>query len=106
MRLKTTDTTPPPTGRRPASPCSTETRACTGDGRRPRRQGGKSSEGGVLNVFSHGVLVIWAILVVMPLLWAVMTSFKTDDAILSSTRGRCRTSCTSRTGRAPGPRRT
>lgn len=44
----------------------------------------KSSEGKVLNVFSHGVLVIWAVLVVMPLLWAVMSSFKTDDSILST----------------------
>ncbi|MET7312796.1 MULTISPECIES: carbohydrate ABC transporter permease [unclassified Streptomyces] len=44
----------------------------------------KSSEGSVLNVFSHGVLIIWAILVVTPLLWAVMASFKTDDSILST----------------------
>ncbi|MFF6994542.1 carbohydrate ABC transporter permease [Streptomyces sp. NPDC008313] len=44
----------------------------------------KSREGGVLNVFSHGVLVLWAIMVVMPLLWAVMTSFKDDDSIFSS----------------------
>ncbi|MEU1487937.1 carbohydrate ABC transporter permease [Streptomyces sp. NPDC005752] len=44
----------------------------------------KSSEGKVLNVFSHGVLVIWAVLVIMPLLWAVMASFKTDDSILST----------------------
>ncbi|WP_405997940.1 carbohydrate ABC transporter permease [Streptomyces sp. NBC_00829] len=42
------------------------------------------SEGGVLNVFSHGVLVIWAIMVVLPLLWAVMTSFKSDKAIFTS----------------------
>ncbi|MFE4247925.1 carbohydrate ABC transporter permease [Streptomyces sp. NPDC056910] len=44
----------------------------------------KSSEGGVLNVFSHGILVIWAIMVVLPLLWAVMTSFKDDNSIFSS----------------------
>ncbi|MFF9688209.1 carbohydrate ABC transporter permease [Streptomyces sp. NPDC014623] len=44
----------------------------------------KSSEGKVLNVFSHGVLIIWAVLVVMPLLWAVMSSFKSDDSILSA----------------------
>ncbi|WP_443062905.1 carbohydrate ABC transporter permease [Streptomyces sp. NBC_00441] len=51
-------------------------------------QGGKKaekgSEGKVLNVFSHGVLIIWAILVVLPLLWAIMSSFKTDDSILST----------------------
>ncbi|MFD3562656.1 carbohydrate ABC transporter permease [Streptomyces sp. NPDC058686] len=44
----------------------------------------KSGEGSVLNVFSHGVLVIWAIMVIMPLLWAVMTSFKDDNSIFSS----------------------
>ncbi|MEU9289191.1 carbohydrate ABC transporter permease [Streptomyces sp. NPDC048275] len=44
----------------------------------------KSSEGGVLNAFSHGILIIWAIMVVLPLLWAVMTSFKDDDSIFSS----------------------
>ncbi|MEU3601240.1 carbohydrate ABC transporter permease [Streptomyces sp. NPDC006798] len=49
----------------------------------PVRRTGKS-EGGVLNVFSHGVLVIWAILVVLPLLWAVMSSFKTDKAIFTT----------------------
>ncbi|WP_405811964.1 carbohydrate ABC transporter permease [Streptomyces sp. NBC_01520] len=50
----------------------------------PGGEPAKSSEGKVLNVFSHGVLVIWAVLVVMPLLWAVMASFKTDDSILST----------------------
>ncbi|WP_425828423.1 carbohydrate ABC transporter permease [Streptomyces fractus] len=44
----------------------------------------KSSGGGVLNVFSHGMLILWAIMVVMPLLWAVMTSFKTDGDIFGS----------------------
>ncbi|MEW1889783.1 carbohydrate ABC transporter permease [Streptomyces sp. NBC_00523] len=44
----------------------------------------KTSEGKTLNVFSHGVLIIWAILVVLPLLWAIMSSFKTDDSILST----------------------
>ncbi|HEY8983667.1 MAG TPA: carbohydrate ABC transporter permease [Streptomyces sp.] len=39
---------------------------------------------GVLNVFSHGVLVLWAVMVVLPLVWAVMTSFKTDSAIFNS----------------------
>ncbi|MEU9750149.1 carbohydrate ABC transporter permease [Streptomyces niveus] len=41
-------------------------------------------EGNVLNVFSHGVLVIWALLVVLPLLWAVMSSFKDDSSIFNS----------------------
>ncbi|MBD0741733.1 carbohydrate ABC transporter permease [Streptomyces sp. CBMA152] len=41
-------------------------------------------EGRILNVFSHGVLIIWAFMVVIPLLWAVMASFKDDDSILST----------------------
>ncbi|MGX1915650.1 carbohydrate ABC transporter permease [Streptomyces phaeochromogenes] len=44
----------------------------------------KATEGRVLNFFSHGMLVLWAFMVVLPLLWAVMTSFKTDRDIFSS----------------------
>ncbi|NBE54144.1 carbohydrate ABC transporter permease [Streptomyces boluensis] len=44
----------------------------------------KSSEGRTLNVFSHGMLILWAFMVVLPLLWAVMTSFKDDKSIFSS----------------------
>src|ERR1044072_1393572 len=47
----------------------------------PRKE---KKEGGVLNAFSHGMLVLWAFMVVMPLLWAVMTSFKDDRSIFSS----------------------
>ncbi|MFJ3659102.1 carbohydrate ABC transporter permease [Streptomyces sp. NPDC090119] len=50
----------------------------------PRPGARRGSEGSVLNVFSHGVLVIWAIMVVLPLLWAVMTSFKDDSSIFGS----------------------
>ncbi|MEU6816127.1 carbohydrate ABC transporter permease [Streptomyces sp. NPDC046860] len=51
----------------------------------PARPGARrGSEGTVLNVFSHGVLVIWAVMVVLPLLWAVMTSFKDDSSIFGS----------------------
>ncbi|MFE9171155.1 carbohydrate ABC transporter permease [Streptomyces kebangsaanensis] len=48
------------------------------------KPGGRKREGEVLNVFSHGILVIWAIMVVMPLVWAVMTSFKDDGSIFGS----------------------
>ncbi|MFF8606269.1 carbohydrate ABC transporter permease [Streptomyces sp. NPDC015346] len=48
----------------------------------PRKE--SKAEGATLNVFSHGILVLWAIMVIMPLLWAVMTSFKTDRAIFTS----------------------
>lgn len=40
--------------------------------------------GSTLNVFSHGILILWAFMVVMPLLWAVMTSFKDDASIFES----------------------
>jgi N-acetylglucosamine transport system permease protein len=36
----------------------------------------------VLNVFSHGFLLLWGALVVLPLLWAVLSSFKTDAEIV------------------------
>ncbi|MEU9882424.1 carbohydrate ABC transporter permease [Streptomyces phaeochromogenes] len=44
----------------------------------------KATEGRTLNIFSHGMLILWAFMVVLPLLWAVMTSFKTDKEIFSS----------------------
>ncbi|WP_256104366.1 carbohydrate ABC transporter permease [Streptomyces sp. ODS05-4] len=77
--MKTTETPPPAV--RPGGDRGSDQAAHAGAGRSGRKPGG---EGAALNVFSHGVLVIWAIMVVLPLLWAVMTSFKTDDAILSS----------------------
>ena len=51
------------------------------------RSAGGSSEGRTLNVFSHGVLVIWALMVTMPLLWAVVSSFKDDTEIFGSPWG-------------------
>ncbi|MEU3351115.1 carbohydrate ABC transporter permease [Streptomyces sp. NPDC037389] len=45
---------------------------------------GVGREGGVLNVFSHGVLFIWGLMVTLPLLWAVMSAFKTDKEIFTS----------------------
>ncbi|MGW4299260.1 carbohydrate ABC transporter permease [Streptomyces sp. NPDC004646] len=75
--MKTTEPPAPlPAERGPAV-----TKSDTAGARTGRR---KETEGTVLNVFSHGVLVIWAIMVVLPLLWAVMTSFKDDNAILTS----------------------
>ncbi|GAB2797803.1 carbohydrate ABC transporter permease [Streptomyces chlorus] len=50
----------------------------------PAKEPKAKREGGVLNVFSHGILVIWAIMVALPLLWAVMTSFKDDASIFGS----------------------
>ncbi|WP_407951902.1 carbohydrate ABC transporter permease [Plantactinospora veratri] len=52
----------------------------TGD-RPPRR------ELGVVNVFSHGFLLIWALLTTLPLLWVFISSFKSDGEILSDPWG-------------------
>ncbi|MCX5108665.1 carbohydrate ABC transporter permease [Streptomyces sp. NBC_00378] len=73
--MKTTDTPPPAAPAADPAPVAKAPASAAKE---------KSSEGQVLNVFSHGVLIIWAILVVLPLLWAVMASFKTDDSILST----------------------
>ncbi|MFK0048542.1 carbohydrate ABC transporter permease [Streptomyces sp. NPDC090741] len=46
------------------------------------KEGAKSgSDGTVLNVFSHGFLAVWAILIVLPLIWLALGSFKTDAQI-------------------------
>jgi len=37
-----------------------------------------------LNLFSHGFLLVWTAMVVLPLLWAVLSSVKSDAEILSS----------------------
>ncbi|AXG80930.1 carbohydrate ABC transporter permease [Streptomyces paludis] len=81
----TTTDTPQPAGPPPADAPPTGLPA-TGPAApgAPARPAGESLTGGVLNVFSHGVLVIWAFLVAMPLLWAVMTSFKDDRSIFVS----------------------
>ncbi|MDT3395524.1 carbohydrate ABC transporter permease [Streptomyces sp. B1866] len=52
----------------------------------PERTGGRAGragEGGVLNVFSHGILLVWALMVGFPLLWVLGSSFKTSGDILS-----------------------
>ncbi|MGA5321581.1 carbohydrate ABC transporter permease [Streptomyces seoulensis] len=56
----------------------------TGPAVPPGPRARRRSDGSVLNVFSHGVLVIWAVMVVLPLVWAVMTSFKDDSSIFGS----------------------
>lgn len=59
-----------------------ETGAATADG--PRKQ---PKSGGVLNVFSHGFLALWAIMIIVPLAWVVMTAFKSDDEIFTDPLG-------------------
>lgn len=42
---------------------------------------------GVANVFSHGFLLLWALLTALPLLWMFLSSFKSDGEILSDPWG-------------------
>ncbi len=51
---------------------------------RPRRADPRTrfaDGGGALNVFSHGFLALWAVMIVLPLAWIVLSSFKTDAQI-------------------------
>jgi N-acetylglucosamine transport system permease protein len=41
----------------------------------------------ISDVFSHAVLISWAVLTAYPLLWAVLSSFKSDDEILTDPWG-------------------
>ncbi|MCF3105185.1 carbohydrate ABC transporter permease [Streptomyces roseoverticillatus] len=47
-------------------------------------EGRMGTEGRFLNVFSHGVLILWALMVTLPLLWAVMSALKDDKSIFTS----------------------
>ncbi|WP_274563354.1 carbohydrate ABC transporter permease [Streptomyces spiramyceticus] len=75
--MKITDTPPADVGAADRPPVQ---KATVTDPARKRRD----VSGSTLNVFSHGVLILWAFMVVMPLLWAVMTSFKDDASIFES----------------------
>src|SRR5687768_5405805 len=48
--------------------------------------GGSAAERG-LNAVSQGLLVVWALLGLVPLLWAVLTSFKSDREIFTNPWG-------------------
>ncbi|KIF77368.1 sugar ABC transporter permease [Streptomyces sp. 150FB] len=45
------------------------------------------TEGGVLNVFSHGILMVWTLMVGVPLLWVLWSAFKDSNGILSDPWG-------------------
>ncbi|MGQ4490477.1 carbohydrate ABC transporter permease [Streptomyces sp. 372A] len=51
------------------------------------RTRGAGSEGGVLNVFSHGMLVVWTLMVGVPLLWVLWSAFKDSNGILTDPWG-------------------
>jgi len=42
---------------------------------------------GVLNVFSHAFLAVWGLMTALPLLWAVLSAFKSDTEILTDPWG-------------------
>jgi N-acetylglucosamine transport system permease protein len=56
-----------------------------GSARRPA--GAMRNELGIANVFSHGFLMLWAVMTVFPLLWVVIGSFKSDAEILGDPWG-------------------
>ncbi|MEV0647028.1 carbohydrate ABC transporter permease [Phytomonospora sp. NPDC050363] len=50
--------------------------------------GGKQKKtGGVLNVFSHGFLFLWAVMIILPLIWMVVTSLKNNTEIFTDPLG-------------------
>jgi N-acetylglucosamine transport system permease protein len=51
------------------------------------RGGAVRNELGIANVFSHGFLLLWAVMTVFPLLWVVASSFKSDAEILGDPWG-------------------
>ena len=67
---------------------STADTPATGTGARPRTgDRAPRRELGVVNVFSHGFLLLWAALTTLPLLWVFISSFKTDGEILADPWG-------------------
>jgi len=53
----------------------------------PPSGGPRDPGGAALNVFSHGFLAAWGLLVTLPLLWAVLQSVRTDREIVSDPWG-------------------
>ncbi|MEU5383469.1 MULTISPECIES: carbohydrate ABC transporter permease [Kitasatospora] len=59
----------------------------SGGNDKPRKPGKNqrfADGGGVLNVFSHGFLALWAVLIIVPLIWIVLGSFKNNTEIGNS----------------------
>ena len=53
-----------------------------------RRRGGLGAGGErAIDVFNHAFLLVWGLLTALPLLWAVLSSFKTDAEILGDPWG-------------------
>ena len=60
--------------------------AVVDDRRRPssRRPSGRTAGDTAVTAGSHAVLIIWSLLVIVPLLWVIMSSFKTSSEIFAS----------------------
>ena len=52
----------------------------------PPESGGPPGTAGdkAVTGFSHAVLIIWSVLVILPLIWVLMSSFKTSSEIFAS----------------------
>ena len=53
----------------------------------PERASGRTAGDTAVTAGSHAVLIIWSLLVIVPLLWVVMSSFKTSSEIFASPFG-------------------
>jgi N-acetylglucosamine transport system permease protein len=62
-------------------PTSAPRATTAGAARRPDGRARFADSGGVLNVFSHGFLALWAVMIVLPLVWIVLGAFKNTTEI-------------------------
>jgi N-acetylglucosamine transport system permease protein len=53
----------------------------------PPRRPAPAESGRVMNVFSHGFLWLWALMVIIPVAWIVLSSFKTSREIAADPLG-------------------
>ncbi|MFI9585823.1 carbohydrate ABC transporter permease [Streptomyces sp. NPDC052236] len=51
------------------------------------KKDGRSSDGSVLNVFSHTILIVWGLMVGVPLAWVLWSAFKDSNGILTDPWG-------------------
>lgn len=52
-----------------------------------RTAGGRPGDGRGVSIFSHFALILWSLLVILPLLWTLLSSFKSTQEILGSPLG-------------------
>lgn len=64
-----------------------EARSERPQGSAPARRNSRNSDGAGFSALHHVILSLWALLVILPLLWTVYTSFKTSREILTNPFG-------------------